>query len=70
MTENEAYRYDEGYTDAMNFIRKQIQIIDKLYPGQPGLIMVELSINQAQHSRNDVDKFASKFIEKLDELKK
>lgn len=69
LTADEHYYYNAGYTDAMRFVKKQIELLRIKYPDESGSIDLEISINNAMETSRQVDKVSEKLIEKIEEMK-
>ena len=67
--ENEIYRYDEGYRESINFIKSQIEILQKKYPQDLSLLDLLLIINSCKHVRADIDKIAELVIREKEKTK-
>lgn len=66
MTQNEWYRFNEGYERAMRYVQRQIDILKKSDTNSTSLMLLEMNINTAMHMKQDVDNLGDRILRKID----
>lgn len=66
MTEDENYYYDNGYNSAIDYVKRQIEVLMLDESMKKHYIPLLLIICAARHNRSDIDRISSKIIEKME----